>query len=256
MDGSVATRKAGAPRSGIAERIWDAARTEFSKRGYHGARVQGIARGAACNVALIYRHWASKRALYLDILRAVWLGSANEIARLVQSGPGGPASVVAAYLDAMMNDPMGAQILIREYLDGAPFLSQLTQTDPALLEPVRRAAHALGDDGGATADRPDPRGRHGGRPRGARRLARGGSAVRAGAARPGRVAPARVRPARERPRSPRRAARPPPGRRGARRAGCDFLRRRSDVPARATRTGRGQARATASPRFPAAGARA
>jgi AcrR family transcriptional regulator len=96
-------------------------------------------------VALIYRHWASKRALYLDILRAVWLGSANEIARLVQSGPGGPASVVAAYLDAMMNDPMGAQILIREYLDGAPFLSQLTQTDPALLEPVRRAAQALGE---------------------------------------------------------------------------------------------------------------
>jgi AcrR family transcriptional regulator len=152
MDGSVATRKAGAPRSGIAERIWDAARTEFSKRGYHGARVQGIARGAACNVALIYRHWASKRALYLDILRAVWLGSANEIARLVQSGPGGPASVVAAYLDAMMNDPMGAQILIREYLDGAPFLSQLTQTDPSLLEPVRRAAHALGDGGETGVD--------------------------------------------------------------------------------------------------------
>ena len=58
------------------------------KRGYHGARVQGIARGAACNVALIYRHWASKRALYLDILRAVWLGSANEIARLVRAGAG------------------------------------------------------------------------------------------------------------------------------------------------------------------------
>ncbi|WP_242346254.1 TetR/AcrR family transcriptional regulator [Anaeromyxobacter terrae] len=147
MDGSVATRKAGAPRAGIAERIWDAARTEFSKRGYHGARVQGIARGASCNVALIYRHWASKRALYLDILRAVWLGSANEIARLVQLGPGGPASVVAAYLDAMMKDPMGAQILIREYLDGAPFLSQLTQTDPALLEPVRRAADALAQGG-------------------------------------------------------------------------------------------------------------
>jgi AcrR family transcriptional regulator len=152
MDGSVASRKLGPPRPGIAERIWDAARTEFSKRGYHGARVQGIARGAACNVALIYRHWASKRALYLDILRAVWLGSANEIARLVQSGPGGAAVVVAAYLDAMMKDPMGAQILIREYLDGAPFLSQLTQTDPALLEPVRRAAAALAAGDGSDLD--------------------------------------------------------------------------------------------------------
>jgi AcrR family transcriptional regulator len=153
MDGSVANRKLGPPRAGIAERIWDAARIEFSKRGYHGARVQGIARGASCNVALIYRHWASKRALYLDILRSVWLGAANEIARLVETGPGGPAAVVGAYLDAMMKDPMGAQVIIREYLDGAPFLSQLTQNDPTLLEPVRRAADTLvaardGEDSG------------------------------------------------------------------------------------------------------------
>jgi len=145
MDGSVANRKLGAPRPGIAERIWDAARIEFSKRGYHGARVQGIARGAACNVALIYRHWASKRALYLDILRSVWLGAASEIERLVAAGPGGPAAVVSAYLDAMMKDPMGAQVIIREYLDGAPFLSQLTQADPSLLEPVRRAAATLAE---------------------------------------------------------------------------------------------------------------
>ena len=87
MDGSVANRKLGPPRPGIAERIWDAARVEFSKRGYHGARVQGIARGAACNVALIYRHWASKRALYLDILRAVWLTSASARPRSSSTPP-------------------------------------------------------------------------------------------------------------------------------------------------------------------------
>ncbi len=149
MDGSVANmRRTAAPRSGIAGRIWEAARTEFSKRGYHGARVQGIARGAACNVALIYRHWSSKRALYLDVLRAVWVGSANEIARLVETGPEGPAAIVGAYLDAMMRDTMGAQILIREYLDGAPFLGQLTQADAGLLEPVRRAASAIAAHGG------------------------------------------------------------------------------------------------------------
>src|SRR5512143_2209336 len=108
------SRPAG-PRSGIAERIWDSARSEFSKRGYHGARVQGIARGAACNVALMYRHWASKRALYLDILRAVWIGASQEIGRILESGAGGPREVVGAYLDAMLRDPMGAQILIREY---------------------------------------------------------------------------------------------------------------------------------------------
>ena len=153
MDGSVANvRRAGPPRPGIAERIWEAARVEFSRRGYHGARVQGIARGATCNVALIYRHWASKRALYLDILRAVWVSASTEIAMLVEGGPGGPEAVVGAYLDAMMKDPMGAQILIREYLDGAPFLSALAGTEPTLLEPVRRAAATL------EAHRPDASG--------------------------------------------------------------------------------------------------
>jgi AcrR family transcriptional regulator len=145
MDGSVASRRIGPPRAGIAERIWEAARIEFSKRGYHGARVQGIARGASCNVALIYRHWASKRALYLDILRAVWLNAANEIAALLENGSAvGTEAVVSAYLEAMNRDAMGAQVLVREYLDGAPFLSQLTSTDPSLLEPVRRAASVMG----------------------------------------------------------------------------------------------------------------
>ena len=155
MDGSVANmRRTGPPRSGIAERIWDAARIEFSRRGYHGARVQGIARGASCNVALIYRHWSSKKALYLDILRAVWLGTATEIADLVEHGPVGAAEVVTAYLDAMMRDQMGAQILIREYLDGAPHLAQLAGSDPSLLGPVRRAAAAvaLGEGGARGVD--------------------------------------------------------------------------------------------------------
>ncbi len=144
MDGSVATRRIGPPRAGIAERIWEAARVEFSKRGYHGARVQGIARGAACNVALIYRHWASKRALYLDILRAVWLNAANDIAASLEGGSAGSAeSVVGAYLDALGRDPMGAQVLVREYLDGAPFLSQLATAEPALLDPLRRSAAIL-----------------------------------------------------------------------------------------------------------------
>ena len=144
MDGSVANmRRLGPPRTGIAERIWNAARVEFSKRGYHGARVQGIARGAACNVALIYRHWSSKKALYLDILRSVWLEAAAGIADVVENGPGGAAAVVEGYLDAMLKDQMGAQLLIREYLDGAPHLAQLAGDDPSLLEPVRRAAAAI-----------------------------------------------------------------------------------------------------------------
>ena len=148
MDAYVPPRHVGSPRSGIAERIWESARSEFSQRGYHGARVQGIARGASCNVALMYRHWASKRALYVDILRAVWIASANEIARRLEDGSVGPDAVVVAYVDAMMADTTGAQILIREYLDGAPFLGQLATTDPSIVEPLRRAAATLQSSAG------------------------------------------------------------------------------------------------------------
>jgi AcrR family transcriptional regulator len=153
MDGFVASHRTGPPRPGIAERIWDAARAEFSKRGYHGARVQGIARGASCNVALIYRHWASKRALYLDILRAVWVGAATDISRLAEDGTGSPEAVIGGYLDAMLKDATGAQIMVREYLDGAPFLAQLTSSEPSLLDPVRHAAAMIARDGvGARVD--------------------------------------------------------------------------------------------------------
>ena len=80
-------------------------------------------------MALIYRHWASKRALYLDILRSVWIEAANEIAAKLENGQATTSeAVVTTYLDAMSRDPMGAQVLVREYLDGAPFLSQLTGT--------------------------------------------------------------------------------------------------------------------------------
>jgi TetR/AcrR family transcriptional regulator len=152
MDAPAAANSAPAVRPGIAERLWQASRVEFSQRGYHGARVQGIARGASCNVALMYRHWTSKRALYQDVLRSVWLSAAAEMARLLEARPPEPGGVVVACLDAMMRDPMGAQILVREYLDGAPFLSQLAEAEPALLEPVRRAASTLSPASGDGLD--------------------------------------------------------------------------------------------------------
>ena len=149
MDASAASRTPTVLRPGIAERLWEASRIEFSLRGYHGARVQGIARRAGCNVALLYRHWSSKKALYLDVLRSIWQGILHDVVVLMEKGSGAPA-VVGAYLDANMRDAVGAQILIREFLDGGPFLSQLLAAEPALMEPVRRAARAITDSGAST----------------------------------------------------------------------------------------------------------
>lgn len=143
VEQSPETRSPTAPRHGIAERLWEAARIEFSQRGYHGARVQGIARRAGCNVALLYRHWTSKKALYLDILRTVWQAQAREILGLLDKAGSGPQAVVTAYLDALMRDPSGSQIVIRELLDGAPHLQQLVAGEPELLSRTRAAAERI-----------------------------------------------------------------------------------------------------------------
>lgn len=148
MEPSLATSPRAA-RSNIAERLWAASRIEFSHRGYHGARVQGIAKRAGCNVALLYRHWSSKSALYLDVLRSAYEGNLNAITALaLERGPGA-AAVVSAYVDAHLRDPVGAQILVREFLDGGPFFNQLVTAEPALIEPVRRAARALAESNGS-----------------------------------------------------------------------------------------------------------
>src|SRR5512140_472008 len=103
MDASAAAKPVSIIRPGIAERLWDAAKVEFSLRGYHGARVQGIARRAGCNVALLYRHWASKKALYLDLLRSIWKTRSGEVVAFMEEGRGA-SSVVSAYLEANMRD--------------------------------------------------------------------------------------------------------------------------------------------------------
>jgi AcrR family transcriptional regulator len=157
VDASAANRASSSPglRPGIAERLWEASRVEFSLRGYHGARVQGIARRAGCNVALLYRHWSSKKALYIDVLRSFLQSILRDIDSLMGQGHGAPA-VVGAYLDANMRDAIGAQIIVREILDRGPFLSQILAAEPAIMEPIRRTALALtgSANGDASAFRP------------------------------------------------------------------------------------------------------
>lgn len=143
------TQSASAPAKGIASRLWSSARAEFSTRGYHGARVQGIAHRAGCNVALLYRHWTSKRALYLEVLGSVWTESSAAVAKLLEKDPGAPG-VVSAYLDAFLADAEGARILVREYLDGAPFVMQLAERDPSVAEPFRRAVATLAASNGSS----------------------------------------------------------------------------------------------------------
>src|SRR5436853_7505996 len=50
--------------------ILDAALEVFSRRGYNGASIDGIAQAAGISKALIYEHFPSKRDLHVSLLEA------------------------------------------------------------------------------------------------------------------------------------------------------------------------------------------
>ena len=63
-----AARRAPLPVEGTRDRLVAAAAAEFAARGFAGASVDRIARTARVNKAMIYYHFASKAALYREIL--------------------------------------------------------------------------------------------------------------------------------------------------------------------------------------------
>ena len=65
------------------ERILLAAQKEFAARGYSGARMEAIARGAAINKAMLFYYFSSKDNLYRTVLLGVFSEFFGEIGRFV-----------------------------------------------------------------------------------------------------------------------------------------------------------------------------
>jgi AcrR family transcriptional regulator len=70
-------------------RILRAARNEFMRHGYSGARIERISRAARSSDRMIYYYFASKDALYLQVLEGVYsdLGEAESALALDPSRP-------------------------------------------------------------------------------------------------------------------------------------------------------------------------
>ncbi|MCX6553936.1 MAG: TetR family transcriptional regulator [Candidatus Aminicenantes bacterium] len=65
------------------ERILLAAQKEFAARGYAGARMEAIARGATINKAMLFYYFSSKDNLYRTVLFGVFSEIFGEIGRFV-----------------------------------------------------------------------------------------------------------------------------------------------------------------------------
>jgi len=55
-----------------------AAKREFARHGFHGARVERIVKQAGCNMRMLYHYFDNKENLYLKVLEAVYFDIRNK----------------------------------------------------------------------------------------------------------------------------------------------------------------------------------
>jgi TetR/AcrR family transcriptional regulator len=105
--------------------IFQAAAAEFSTRGYDAAGVDRIASRARVNKAMIYYHYGSKRALYVDLLREMFR-QVGARTRGIADGDGPAAQKVDGWIAAIVEEaaarPWFPPIMLHEIASGAPHL--------------------------------------------------------------------------------------------------------------------------------------
>jgi TetR/AcrR family transcriptional regulator len=122
-------------------RLVKAAAAEFAARGFAGANVDRIARAARVNKAMIYYHFASKAALYREILRDMFEAVAvrvEEASRMESR----PDVKVRAFVEAIAVEaearPHFPPIWFREIAENG------THLDAATIVHIRKVITALG----------------------------------------------------------------------------------------------------------------
>jgi AcrR family transcriptional regulator len=103
--------------------IFKAAAEEFSERGFDGAGVDRIAAKARVNKAMLYYHFGSKRALYIEVLRDMF-GAVSEKARAIAGSAGTAPEKLDRWIATIIQEaaarPWFPPIMLRELASGAP----------------------------------------------------------------------------------------------------------------------------------------
>jgi AcrR family transcriptional regulator len=109
--------------------LFRAAAIEFSERGYDAAGTDRIAARARVNKAMLYYHFGSKRALYLEVVRDM-VRTVGGRARAIADGPGTATQKLDAWVAAIVEEaaarPWFAPIVLRELAAGAPHFDAST----------------------------------------------------------------------------------------------------------------------------------
>ena len=115
------TARSGVLEGGTRDKILEAARLEFIKRGYDGARVQRIAELSGANKAMIYYYFSSKSNLYRMVLRKEALLKIKKIRKITQSDE--PVehkirNLISFYVREFGSDAGFLRLVMRELVGG------------------------------------------------------------------------------------------------------------------------------------------
>ena len=123
--------------------IFAAAAEEFSERGFEAGGVDRIAVKARVNKAMLYYHFGSKRALYIEVLRDMFRAVSAK-ARGIADGPGTATEKLDRWIATIIQEaaqrPWFPPIMLRELASGAP------RFDPdtfALMNSIYGAVHDI-----------------------------------------------------------------------------------------------------------------
>ncbi|MGE0593857.1 MAG: TetR/AcrR family transcriptional regulator [Vicinamibacterales bacterium] len=124
-----AARTAATGTTDTRQAIFLAAAHEFAARGYDAGGVDRIAAEAGVNKAMIYYHFGSKQALYVEVLRDMFR-TVGARGRTVAEGTGHAAAKLERWIVAMVEEisarPWFPPIMLRELASGAPHLDDET----------------------------------------------------------------------------------------------------------------------------------
>jgi AcrR family transcriptional regulator len=117
------------PRGDTQAAVFQAAAQEFAERGYDAARVDRIAVRARVNKAMLYYHYGSKQALYVEVLREMFL-AVGARGRAIADREGPADAKLDAWVEAIVEEaaarPWFPPIMLREMASGAAHIDDAT----------------------------------------------------------------------------------------------------------------------------------
>lgn len=136
---------------GVLERILDAATEEFGKKGYLGAKVDGIARRAGVNKAGLYYHVGNKDKLYEAVLLRLFEQVAGTLEGAVADDADpvqGFAGLTKALAELFSRLPMLPRIMAMEMGSGGGTMPDVAMAEFQRIFGVTRKLLARGQESG------------------------------------------------------------------------------------------------------------